>query len=139
MEIKNLKIHDDYIEIKYNSKIYSQQMIFAAAYILIDKAYIIVDSNIKNELIVKIWSKEKINSDDLKKLAYEFNDELLNCLVYENQSIKNGKLREMILKRALISNMAPVVEKNEEEISKEDDYLKDEEDILIPWEEKYGK
>ena len=139
MEIENLNILKNHIEIKYNSKIYSREMIFSAAYILTDKAYIIIDGDIKTGLIVKIWSKEKIDSKNLKKLAYDFNDELLNCQVYENQSTKNGKLREIMLKRALISNMTPITKSKEKNDSKEDDYLEDEKDILIPWEEKYGK
>jgi len=128
MKTDNITYHDDYIEMHLNSKIYPLDIVFSAAYILMDKAYIIVDGNPKKTLIVKIRPKNKYY---LKKLAYEFNDELLNYSVYKKQSEKNSKLRLELLKRALLTNLT-------ETESDKRDYIEDKEEILVPWEEKFG-
>jgi len=128
MKTDNITYHKEHIELELNPKIYPVDAVFSAAYVLMDRAYIIIDGDPKKTLLVRLRPKEKYS---LQKLAHEFNDELLNCSVYKQQSEKNAKLREEILKRALLTNLAPKTDEKE--------YLEDEEEILVPWEEKYGK
>jgi len=129
---KNLKKTTDYEEksekehvIKLNPKIYPLALVFKAAYILIDTAYIVVDGDPESELLVFIRSKGDV---DAKTLAERFNDELINFSVYESQSKKNAVLRQEYLKRALLTNITKT----------DDDYIEDKEGIFVPWEEKYG-
>ena len=125
MKEDNIIFHEDHIEIELNPRIYKLSTVFSAAYILSDKAYIVIDGDPKKSLKISLRPKDRYN---LKKLAHEFNDEILNYSVYEKQSLKNQQLRENMLKRALLTNLTPI-----------DDYTKDEEEILVPWEKKYGK
>jgi His-Xaa-Ser system protein HxsD len=85
-----------------NPKIYSMDIIYSAAYIMIDKAYIILDGDPQSEIIVEFRKKKQ--SDDLIKLVYEFNEELLNYAVYKIQSEKNKGIREALLTRVLLTN-----------------------------------
>ena len=115
------------MEIKINPKIYPLDVIYKAAYVMLDKAFILLDGNPETEVIVKIKGK---NGED-EKLKDEFSSELLNWAVYKDQSEKNAEIRKTIIQRALLTNGF--------EEKKDDDYLDDPEGIAIPWEEKYGK
>ncbi|MBN1543865.1 His-Xaa-Ser system protein HxsD [Candidatus Woesearchaeota archaeon] len=88
--------------LKINPKIYPLDVIYSAAYIMIDKAYIILDGDPEKEISVNIQRKE--DGQELKKIVQEFNEELLNYAVYKSQSEKNKELREAILKRVLLTN-----------------------------------
>ena len=139
MKEDNLTIHKGHIEVIYNAKIYPLSAIFAAAYILTDKAYIIIDGDIKKELVVIIRPKDQM---DLKKLAYEFNDQVTNYIVYEKQADRSKVIREQILKRALITGLRrDMIEGKKKKVKKEkkQDNEKDKKEILIPWEKKFGK
>lgn len=123
----NMEIHKEHITISVNPKIYPLDVIYSAAYVLMDKAYIILDGDPGKKVIAEIRPKGKY---DLIKLGREFNDELINYAVYKAQSEKNKGLREAFIQRALLTNLLEV---------KEENYKEDPEGIAVPWEEKYGK
>lgn len=126
----NIKIHKDYLQVRVNPKIYTLDIVYSAAYALLDKAYVVLDGDPKKEIIVEIRPKK---NSELVNLGNDFNDELLNYAVYKKQSEKNAMLRQAIIQRALLTN-------GFEEGSEEDfDDIDDPEGILVPWEEKYGK
>jgi len=77
-------------------------IIYSAAYIMIDKAFIVLDGNPDAEILVEL--KKKKYSQNIKELVEEFNEELLNYSVYKIQSDKNKKIRELILQRLMITN-----------------------------------
>lgn len=85
-----------------NPAIYSIDVIYAAAYVMIDRAFIILDGDPKKSIKVEIRKKE--GHHDLNKLIISFNEELLNYATYKNQSEKNKKMREMFLQRILLTN-----------------------------------
>ncbi|MBT5022495.1 hypothetical protein HOK51_10205 [Candidatus Woesearchaeota archaeon] len=121
--------------LKLNPIIYPIGILYSAAYIMIDKAFIMFDGDPDKEIIVKIESKK--SDDDINQIVQEFNDEILTYGVYNIQSEKNKDLREIIMKRVLITN--EVIECMKElkqefvmnNISKEDK----EQEIFKPWEE----
>jgi His-Xaa-Ser system protein HxsD len=114
-KLKNVEI-DDILGcglLKLNPEIYPLEIIFSAAYIMIDKAFIILDESPNKEILVEITRKDK--KQDIKKLIEEFNEELLNYLTYKTQSKKNAKLREYILQRLIITNNPEIITKEENE------------------------
>jgi His-Xaa-Ser system protein HxsD len=117
--------HNHHIELSLKASVYPLDVVFAAAYVLLDRAYILVDGDPKDILIVRLKPKGEAA---LEEIEQDFMDELVNASVYKKQSERFAALREEMLKRALLTNLS----------SDEDDYKKDEEGILIPWEEKYG-
>jgi len=135
----NFKIEGGSIVISINPKIYYLDVIYASAFVFIDKAYVILDGDPKKEVFVKLTPKEKY---DLKKLGNEFYNELLNYAAYKVQSEKTKKIREMIVQRALFTNDTAA---GEEQLSSAVNELEEQEDfddpegIAIPWEEKHGK
>jgi His-Xaa-Ser system protein HxsD len=127
---------EDRCVIKVNSKIYPLDVIFSAAYVFIDKVYVLIEGDPEKEICVLLKPKKNQN---IENVGEEFYNELLNCLVYKEQGSKNKKIRETIIQRALITNDPSII--TEEDIFEKDidEYLEDVEGIAIPWEEKYGK
>jgi len=114
--------------ISVNPKMYSLDVIYSAAYVFLDKAYVLVDGDPNEEVIVELKPKEEY---DLEKLGREFNNELINYANYKDFSIKNKNIREIIIQRALLTNDSSLVEESKR--------IEDPLGIAIPWQEKYGK
>jgi len=109
-------------EITVNPKIYPLDVIYAASYVFLDRAYIRLDGDPKKEIKITITPKK---GQSLKK---EFENELINYGDYSNRAKATKGIREALMQKALLVND-----------SVSDDYIDDPEGIAIPWEEKYGK
>jgi len=105
--IDNLEINKskNYVAISVNPRIYSMSMIFSAAYVFIDKAYVIVDGDPSERIVVQLKAKNR--GIDLENLGRSFLTELVNYAFYHVQYLKNNTIREAIMKRAFLSHSAP--------------------------------
>jgi His-Xaa-Ser system protein HxsD len=121
----NIKIMDDRAVMSINPKIYPLEVIYSAAYIMIDRAFIILDGDPTTQVSVEIRPKK--NGQDINDLVIAFNEEILNYAVYKIQSERNQQLRQIILQRALFTN-AP------ETFQKTDKPFTDPERIMEKWE-----
>jgi len=101
--INNLEIDKkgDYLIVSINPKIYPLEVIYSAAYVFLDRAYLTIDGNPEEEIFVQMKPKGKEN---LEKLGLEFNNELVNYSVYVVQATRNQPLRKAIIERALLTN-----------------------------------
>jgi len=97
--LNNLEIHKDFVIASINPKLYPLSIIFSAAYALLDRAHIIIDGDPNTEILVELKRKNK--EESLEELGRDFNDELVNYVVYMIQSIRNKKIREDIMENAL--------------------------------------
>ena len=136
--------------IKINPKIYRLEIIYSAAYAFLERAYVLIDGDPETEIIVEIKPK---NKKEINIIGNEFDNELLNYATYDYYSKKNQEIRDMIVKRALATNIfsyefnsTPNKSESTADTDKEDmindedyDWENDPESIAIPWEEKYGK
>jgi len=109
---KNIQLHKDYVTISINPKIYPLEVVHAAAYAVIDKAYVVLDGDPAEEIFVELRPK---NKKDMKDLEYKFSNELLNYAVYYNQARLNKGVREAIVKRVFLTNMQSPEPSNFEE------------------------
>ena len=160
--INNLKIvNKEHVLVSVNPKIYSLDVVQAAAYVLMDRAYIVIDGDPKEKILVELKPSNK--KEDLEKLGRDFNNELINYAVYKVQSERTKEIRETIVKRALLTNLGegagslfvqkqgevPIEDSNQCECESEEglelpevgesdvqDYKDDPEGIMTPWEEK---
>lgn len=129
--------------IEVNPKIYPLDVVYSAAYVLIDDYHIILDGDPKKKIKVVILLKE--GKKNLKKAASEFNNQLLNYAFYKEQSKKNSSIRQIMLQAALLQTEEVKTEKSqtispEEEFlekTQDADFLDDPEGIAVPWEQKY--
>ena len=131
--IGNLEIHnkDKFVVVSVNPKIYPLDVIYSAAYVLLDKAYIILTGSGDEEVLVELRYQNAEAS--LELLGRKFNNELINYAVYKAQSEQSRGIKEEIVRKALQTNS----EENCDDCSDED-YLDDPLGIAIPWEEKHG-
>ena len=66
------------ITVPVNAKLYSLEVIYGAAYVFIDKAYVFLEGSPEKEIFVQLKGKEDFTVKGLKKLAGEFLNELLS-------------------------------------------------------------
>lgn len=100
LSVDNLEVDEKTgnVVISVNPKIYPMNTIFSAAYILVDKAWVLIDGDPNEEIIVQLRRKDaKIN---LEELGRQFNNELVSYSVYNTQVEKNAVLRGMIIQKA---------------------------------------
>lgn len=106
--INNLEIgkEGEYLIVSINPKIYPLEVIYSAAYVFLDRAYLLIDGNPEEEVFVQM--KPKNRKEDLEKLGNEFNNELVNYSVYVVQAVRNQPLRKAIIERALLTNTTEI-------------------------------
>jgi len=129
---------NNFVLIEVNPEIYSLDVVYSAAYVLLDRAYIRLDGNPKEKIIVELMPKENCPLEQLKN---EFNNELLSYAFHKSQIENTGEIRKILMQRALLIPETRVVGKEDllnEEFSGDpnetclfEDSSKDE----IPWEE----
>ena len=132
-KLGNIEIDEDkgFAVFSVNPKIYPLELVYSAAYIMIDKAFIILDGDPKKEIMVEVRKKEK--KQKLKGLVREFNEELLNYATYKVQSERNKKIREMILQRVLLTNNPEYFMEQQPQIKEKP--IDDPEGIMKIWDE----
>lgn len=101
--VDNLEIQKEKnsVIVSVNPKIFPLNVIFSAAYAFMDKAYIIIDGDPNEEILVQLKSKEE--NPRLDKLGREFNNELINYSFFLEEWKKNKNLRDMIFDKILKS------------------------------------
>ncbi len=132
--INNIEINikGGFVLVSVNPKIYNMDIVYSAAYSLIDKAWVIIDGHPEEEIFVEIKPKHKMNLEELGRI---FNEELLNYAFYKTMAQQNQEIRESIVRRAFLTNaqeMQPEVcepQQPEQELS----YLDDPLGIAKPW------
>lgn len=112
ISINNFDKDTKYVEITVNPKIYPLQSIYAAGYVFLDKAYILLDQDKNKNIEVYLFSK---NNQDLRNLGMEFYNELLNYSHYFSRVEKNAEITKTIIQRALFSINPKFSEETEEQ------------------------
>ncbi len=125
----NLKINkkEKTATLSINPKIFPLEVIYSAAYVLMDKLYIVLDGDPKNK--IEVFLKTKNPKDDIEKIVMKFNNELINYSVYAIQAARTSEIRKIIVERALMTNTIDEDDENNEEVEFIDDPL----GIAEPW------
>ncbi|MGM5483110.1 MAG: hypothetical protein ACQESF_06615 [Nanobdellota archaeon] len=148
----NTEFKEGVAVVKLNPLFYSQDVIFSAAYAMVEKAYFTFDGEPDKEIKVYITPKEGFEAE---KLSLEFKNELLTYLEHKMNHRKNKDLRQVILQRALLTSSSPesgAESFDEGEFDNEflddpesadlldddSDYADDPLGIAVPWDEKYS-
>jgi len=142
MEKIKINEKENKIVISVNSKLYPLEVIYAVAYVFLDRAYIYLDGNPKSEIFVSLKGKKKVTKKALKEMGGDFLNELLNYSLRNSISKSNRKVREYILGACLFGASGKDTipfDGSEEGEEKTEDWGKDPLNIATPWEEKYEK
>ncbi len=121
--------------------VYPLDVIYGAAYVLIDRAYILLDRDSDGRTLVRIESKaDEPTEDDLRALVGEFSNELLAQALRRKITQQNRGILEAIVTQAIAGATGALVPGAVEEDEDEDlDFLDDPLGIAVPWEEKFSK
>ena len=111
--LQNIEHKQDYAIFAVNTQIYDLEVIKSAAYVMLDKAYVVLDGDPASKVMVEIRKKQQ--EQDLKQLVYDFNSELINYSVYKQQTERNKTIRELILQRVLFTNAPKIFVKKKED------------------------
>jgi His-Xaa-Ser system protein HxsD len=130
MGASNISVKSGKIEVSINPKIYPVDIVYSAAYVFLDKAYVLLKGDPKKEIIAELIPKAAMNSLQMEEFGMEFNSQLLNYATYKDYSNKNIEVKKMIMHEIFTSLGADSIPAKD---------IDDPEGILIPWEEKYGK
>jgi His-Xaa-Ser system protein HxsD len=98
VETGNMEFFEGYAIVFVNPELYSIEAVLNAAYLLTERAYVIVDGDPDRRLSVEIRPKGK---EKPKQLAMEFGNELVSAQVYIMESARQAKLTETIVGEAL--------------------------------------
>ena len=128
--MKNITIKEESVLLNINPEIYPLSVIYSAAYVFLDKAYIFLDGSPESEVFVELKPKDNA---DLEKLGSDFYNELINYADYSSRAEKTRKIREMILQRAILTN------KQTKSSSYTNPTKEEIENISRPWEEVYNE
>jgi His-Xaa-Ser system protein HxsD len=135
ISLDNLEIEKskNLVTVAINPKVFPLPIVYSAAYIMIDKAYVVLDGDPEQQLIVRLRAKEK--EADLEGLGRQLNDELLNYASYMVQTAKNKEIRDAIVQRAFLTQSQAVVERSSGFV-KEPSYKDDPLGIRVPFEKR---
>ena len=99
--------------VSVNPQIYPFDVIFTAVYCFLDEAYVLIDGDPVEEVIVELKPKEGNKIDELGK---RFNNTLVKYATYKIYSARNKDIRNILLRRALLTNDDSILK----EIEKDD-------------------
>ena len=130
--IDNLEINerDGFALVRLNPKVYPIDVVYSASYSFLEKAYIILDGDAENEIVVRV--RPKARAESVEAVARAFNNELLKYAAYKVSSEAGRGIRWMIVEKALSTNCG--CNAGYDEVSLDDPL-----GIATPWEETHGK
>ena len=116
---------------------YPLEAIYSTASVFIDRCYVYLDGDPKNEISVSLKGKEELNKKQLESLQGEFLNELLNYLLRVEIARRNKKIRESIVAAALASGLESGLFGAASDAQPGNSWLEDPLGIAVPWEEKH--
>ena len=124
------------VKVDVDTKLYPLDVIYSAAYVFLDRAYILLDGNPEGRVIVELRPKEEM---DLDKLGNEFNNELLSYAFHKSQLEGTGDVRKIILQRALLTYETPSQDSFDENNSVISEEISGDPEKIVIWEESEEK
>lgn len=109
---KIIKKEKDSIKLSIDSKIYPLSTVYSAGYVFLDRAYIYLDREDKDRMLINLFPKDK--KEDLDQLGMEFYNELLNYAHYFTSLKANADTLKTLMQRALFSVSPSLVQESEE-------------------------
>lgn len=99
--IHNIEINkkENYVKISVNPKIYPLHIIYSAAYVFLDKAFVNIEGNPEEEIFVTLIPKQ--SNMNLEVLGRDFNNELINYAAFSIRYGLTKQIREKIVEKLL--------------------------------------
>jgi His-Xaa-Ser system protein HxsD len=98
-------VFGDYVEVSIDPGVYSEAAIFKAAYWFTDRYFLFLDKAAGARLVVEIRSKTPVENDELKRVASEFCNSLIDFRVREIVNKETAPIREALVTRAFLEGV----------------------------------
>jgi His-Xaa-Ser system protein HxsD len=130
------------VSLRVEEALYPLSAIYAAAYIFLDRCFVLLDQPDKPGKEVRVtlaWKKGEPDPEALRSLVGEFTNELLSCAWRAKIAEENRALIEGATAQALGGAMGAPSLDDLEKFDFHDEPFEDPLGIAMSWEEKYGK
>ena len=129
-----------FVQLEIDSGTYPLDALYGAAYVFIDRAYVLLDKPAEQRFRVTLSPKDgATNEPALRALAGEFANELLSCAYRHRLTLDNRALIESVTTQAVAGAMGPPSLDDLARFDFTDAPLDDPLGIAVSWEEKYQK
>ena len=133
---------DGNLVLSLDKGLYPLDVIYGAAYVFIDRAYILlgkVDDKITVQLTLKA-TKSRKGGTSAEEMVGEFSNELLSQALRKKITRDNQQILETIVSQALAGATGAMVPSEFDDDDDDDlDFLDDPLGIAVPWEERFKK
>lgn len=132
------------VKLTLETGVYDKAAVFGAAYVFIDRCFVLVDAPAEDTLSVSLRGRDPMDDASLKDLAGEFGNELLGQALRRMLAEQNQGLLEAVVGRAVSGAIGTGLPEPEFDLSElesldlEDEPFEDPLGIAMSWEDKYG-
>lgn len=128
------------ISLRMDAQLYPLGALYAAAYVFIDRCYVLLDKPEASQFRVTLsWKKGEPPEGALEALAGEFANELLSCAWRAKIAEESRATIEAVTARAMAGAMGPPTLDELEKFDFSEEAFEDPLGIAMSWEDKYGK
>jgi His-Xaa-Ser system protein HxsD len=147
VEVFNLSVEDQQITLTLDVGLYPIEVVYGAAYVFIDRAYVLLDRKPSAEagqppkILVHLRARKALSAEVLADLAGEFANECLAQALRRKITKTNGKIVEEIVTAAIAGAAGATLPQDflDEDAGADVDFLDDPLGIAVPWEERFKK
>jgi His-Xaa-Ser system protein HxsD len=127
------------VTMRVDPVVYPLGALYGAAYIFIDRCYVLLDKPDASYRVTLSWKKGEPKEEDLRALVGEFANELLSCAWRAKIAEESHSLIETVTAQALGGAMGPPTLDELEKFDFSEETFEDPLGIALSWEDKYGK
>lgn len=128
------------VTLRVDASLYPVSALYAAAYIFIDRCFVLLDKPDAGHFKVTLsWKRDAPGEGVLRSLVGEFANELLSCAWRAKIAEESRAVIESTTAQALSGAMGAPSLDNLEKFDFSDEPFEDPLGIAMSWEEKYGK
>jgi len=131
-----MQIENESVRLEVDAKLYPLEALYGAAYVFIDRCYVLLDRPDPTKWRVTLTPK---TPSDLKALAGEFGNELLACAWRHKITTENRATIEAVTMQAIAGAMGPPSLDDLAAFDFTQEKFEDPLGIAVSWEEKYRK
>jgi len=127
------------VTLRVDPATYSLDALYGAAYIFIDRCFVLLDKPDASYRVTLAWKKGEPTEEQLNALVGEFANELLSCAWRAKISEDSRALIESVTAQALGGALGPPTLDELEKFDFSDETFEDPLGIAMSWEEKHRK
>lgn len=139
LETVKIDVEQGVAWLSLDKTLYPLDVVYGAAYVLIDRAYVLLDRSADGRFVIRLQVKDgPMDEATLNELAGEMQNELLSQALRRKITKANKPLLEAIVTRAIGGATGALLPGSMQE-DDDLDFLDDPLGIAVPWEERFSK